>query len=73
MFATSASLAVAENTKVDPDSVLDHTNQMLAFQGMLNKNCHLEEDSACKALSLKKQLHCVKPRFLHQMIKPVVW
>lgn len=54
MLTTSTSLAVAENTKVDPDSLLDHTNQMLAFQGMLNKNCHLEEDSACKALSLKK-------------------
>ena len=54
MLTTSTSLAVAENTKVDPDSLLNHTNQMLAFQGMLNKNCHLEEDSACKALSLKK-------------------
>ena len=32
-LATSASLAVAENTKVDPDSLLDQTNQMLAFNG----------------------------------------
>ena len=30
---TSASLAVAENTKTDPDSLLDQTNQMLAFNG----------------------------------------
>ena len=30
---TSASLAVAENTKTDPDSLLDQTNQLLAFNG----------------------------------------
>ena len=32
-LATSASLTVAENTKVNPDSLLDQTNQMLAFNG----------------------------------------
>ena len=61
-LATCASLAVAENTSVELDSLLDQTNQMLAFNGdviaLLGKaqheNCHLEEDSAWKALSLKR-------------------
>ena len=32
-LATSTSLAAAENTKVDPESIVSETNEMLAFNG----------------------------------------
>ena len=78
-LATCASLAVAENTKVDPDSLLDQTNQMLAFNGdvvALLGNAQ-QELSSRRRFSLQSSFPKKKNSFVvssqDSCINPVVW